>query len=112
MARAATAPPSGGADYAAAVARDYLFALMRGDNRAANSTLGKPSSSLPNFPEQSFLSPTSHINGVHATPNADGTYRVEAEVASSNGTYFVTFQVRSSPGGAYYIAEHYAIKVQ
>ncbi|MBV9277858.1 MAG: hypothetical protein JOZ97_06450 [Candidatus Eremiobacteraeota bacterium] len=111
--RVAAAPPAptGGADAAAAVARDYLFALMRGDNRAANSTLGKPPSSLPSFAEQSFLSPTSHINSVHATPNGDGTYKVEAEVASSNGTYFVTFQVRSSQG-AYYIADHYAIRVQ
>ncbi|MBV8727152.1 MAG: hypothetical protein JO233_05145 [Candidatus Eremiobacteraeota bacterium] len=100
-----------GADAAAAVARDYLSALMRGDNRAANSTLGKPPSSLPNFAEQSFLSPTSHINSVRATPNSDGTYKVEAEVAASNGTYFVTFQVRSTQG-AYYITEHYAIKVQ
>ena len=104
---AATPAPASGADTAAAVARDYLSALMRGDNRAANSALGKSPNSLPDFAEQSFLTPSSHINSVHATANGDGSYKVEAEVASGKGTYFVTFQVSRNV-----ITDHYAIRVQ
>jgi len=80
---------------------------MRGDNRTANSALGKSPNSVPDFQEQSFLTPSSHINSVHATANGDGTYKVEAEVASSRGTYFVTFHVSGNV-----ITDHYAIKVQ
>ncbi len=108
IARAAAPPPSqNGADAAAAVARDYLSALMRGDNRTANSLLGKSPSSLPEFPEQSFLTPSSHITDLHATPNGDGTYKVEAEVASPHGTFFVTFHISGNV-----ITDHYPIKVQ
>jgi hypothetical protein len=107
IARTAPPAPSSGADAAAGVARDYLSAVMHGDNRTANSALGKSPNSLPDFAEQSFLTPSSQINSVHATANGDGTYKVEAEVASSKGTYFVTFQVSRNV-----ITEHFAIKVQ
>jgi hypothetical protein len=111
LVRAATPLPPSGSDAAAAVARGYLQALMRGDSRSANSALGKPPSSGAAFDEQSFISPQSRISDLHATSNGNGTYKVEAEVASPKGTYFVTFQVARN-AAAYYITDHYAIKVQ
>jgi len=98
-------------DPAAAVARDYLVAVIKGDNRTANSALGKSPNSLPNFAEQSFLDPQARITSLHTTNNGDGTYKVEAEVAATNGTYYVTFQVMKNVS-TYFITEHYAIKVQ
>ncbi|MBV9149505.1 MAG: hypothetical protein JO024_06555, partial [Candidatus Eremiobacteraeota bacterium] len=64
IARPAPPAPASGADAAAGVARDYLSAVMRGDNRTANSALGKSPNSVPDFQEQSFLTPSSHINSV------------------------------------------------
>jgi len=102
--------PAGSAA-AAAVARDYLLALMRGDTRSANTALGKPPSSGGGFEEQSFVDRQARITDLRTTSNDDGTYKVEAEVASSNGTFFVTFQVTRNEA-SYYITDHYAIKVK
>lgn len=84
---------------------------MRGDTRSANTALGKPPSSGGGFEEQSFVDRQARITDLRTTSNVDGTYKVEAEVASSKGTFFVTFQVVRN-AATFFITDHYAIKVQ
>jgi hypothetical protein len=97
-------PPPGSAG-ARAIVRSYLRALARGDQATATGYL---SSGLPN---ESFMSRAATINTIDASENSDGTYKVTADVTTSQGEYFETFQVEKGPYGLQ-ISDHYAIKVQ
>jgi hypothetical protein len=105
---AAPAPSSGASsDQSAAEAtvRSYIEALERGDTTSAEMLLagGRPT-------EASFLDPSARILSISAHPHDDGTYRVEADVRTDSGEYFLTFTLDRGPAG-FYIAEHSAIKV-
>lgn len=97
---------SGGPDH---VVRAYLSALIRGDERAANTALGRGPDSGNSFPEQDFIDAKSHIKSLHTTASSDGGYTVETEVEAAKGLYFVTFQVQKTPDG-YVIGDHSYIK--
>jgi len=105
------ATPSTGAAAAADVARTYLAALIRGDVRTANAALGRGPDNT-DFSERAMLDARSRITDLHTTNNGDGTYKVEAEVAGSKGTFFVTMQVARNEANAYYISDHYAVRIQ
>lgn len=91
------------------VVRAYLSALIRGDQRAANTALGRGPDSGNSFPEQDFIDAKSHIKSLHTTASSDGGYTVETEVEGAKGLYFVTFQVQKTPDG-YVIGDHSYIK--
>lgn len=89
------------------VVRQYLSAIIHGEQAAAQSLLATGSAPT----EQSFLDSQSTISSVTPAKNADGTYSVGAEVATAKGTYYITFTVSQEPDGLL-ITDHYAIKVQ
>ncbi len=101
-----TAPVLSGPDH---VVRAYLTALIRGDERTANTALGRGPDSGNSFPEQDFIDAKARITSLHATPRGDGGYTVETEVSGTKGLYFVTFQVNKTPDG-YVIGDHSYIK--
>nr|MDQ6933654.1 hypothetical protein [Candidatus Eremiobacteraeota bacterium] len=77
---------SGGPDH---VVRAYLTALIRGDERTANTALGRGPDSGNGFAEQDFIDAKARITSLHATARGDGGYTVETEVSGSKGMYFV-----------------------
>jgi hypothetical protein len=100
---ARTAPQTAG-DRAAAVVRLYLDALARGNTAEARSYLssGEPS-------ESSFMDRSARLASLNTTQNADGTYKVDTDLTTANGEYYITFTVNVAPGGAV-ITDHVAIK--
>ncbi len=98
------APLGGGT--AEQVVRQYLSALVRGDQTSAQALLatGGPT-------EQSFIDSRSTISSVTASKNSSGTYSVGAEVTSGKGIFYITFEVSQEPNGLL-ITDHYAIKAQ
>ena len=90
--------------------RTYLSALINGDEPAASAALGR-SGQTGGLSEERFLDAQSRVTSVVATPNANGTYKVEAEIVTSKGTYYDTFTVDHGPNG-YVITDHFFIKVQ
>ncbi|MEO6913732.1 MAG: hypothetical protein ABI182_06925 [Candidatus Baltobacteraceae bacterium] len=87
--------------------RRYLSALIHGDQAGAQSLLATGGAAT----EQSFIDSRSTISSVTPTKNDDGSYSVGAEIATSKGTYYVTFTVSQEPSGLV-ITDHYAIKAQ
>ena len=81
---------------------------MAGDAARASTLLASSASGIG---EERFIDAESRITSVVATPNADGTYKVEAEIVTAKGPYYDTFTVSRGAAG-YAIADHYAIKVQ
>ena len=96
--------PQTAADRAEGVARLYLDALSRGKTAEARSYLasGEPT-------ESSFMDASAHIVSLRSSPNADGSYKVDADLTTSNGEYYVAFTVEVTPGGAV-ITDHTSIK--
>lgn len=93
------------------LARGYLEALMHGNRGAANAALGRGPDGT-DFPEAAFVNARTRITDTHATPNGDGTYKVEIElVTPGNGTFFCTFQAAHNDVAAY-LSDHYCIRVQ
>lgn len=107
---AATPPPTG-AGAAAATARSYLDALIRGDFASANTALGRGPDGT-GFPEQEAVDRTSRINEVHTLSNGDGTYKIEIEVAGKKGTFYCTFQAARNEASAFFLSDHYCIRIQ
>ena len=108
----AVATPTPPTSAAAQVARQFIDALIAGDNTAANAALGRGFDTGSNFSEQSFITKSSRITDLHALPNGDGTYKVEAEITTGNGVYFETMTVSRLGDGTYYVSEHYGVRVQ
>ena len=103
--------PATAAGTAAATASGYLDALIRGDYAAANRALGRaPDQS--DFPEREAVDRTSHITDVHTVSNGDGSYKVEVEVAGAKGTFFCTFQAKRNEAAAFYLDDHYCVRIQ
>jgi cytoskeletal protein RodZ len=96
--------PQTSSDRAAAVVRLYLDALAHGRTAEARSYLasGEPT-------ESSFMDASANVTSLRTTQNADGTFKVDADLNTSNGEYYITFAVQVSPGGAV-IIDHTAIK--
>ncbi len=93
-----------GSSGASAVVRAYLSAMMHGNRALATSYLES------GVPTETFLQPGTIVNDVSATPNADGTYRVTADVVDPNNQeYFITFVVAPGAYGMR-ITSHYSIK--
>lgn len=85
--------------------RSYLAAAARGDESTAAGYLA---AGLPN---ETFLTNAAKIGDVSAARNADGSFKVTAEIAEPGGTYFETFKLVNGANGLQ-IADHFAIKVQ
>lgn len=103
--------PATAAGTAAATASGYLDALIRGDYAAANRALGRaPDQS--DFPEREAVDRSSHITDVHTVSNGDGSYKVEIEVAGAKGTFFCTFQAKRNEAAAFYLDDHYCVRIQ
>jgi len=93
-----------GSSGASAVVRAYLSAMMHGNRALATSYLES------GVPTETFLQSGTIVNDVSATPNADGTYRVTADVVDpDNQEYFITFAVAPGAYGMR-ITSHYSIK--
>ncbi len=95
--------PGGGSDRATAVVHSYLSALARGDESSAASYL------MSGLPNEKFMGPGAKITSINAVKNADGTYKVTADIQTQSGEYFETFTVENGPNGMQ-ISDHYAIK--
>ncbi len=91
------------------VVRNYVAALIRGDDRSANTALGRGPDAGGNFAEQEFIDSKARITSMHTINNGGGNYTVETEVRGAKGLYFITFQVSKTPDG-YVIGEHTYIK--
>jgi len=104
MAVATHAGPQTAADRADGVVRLYLNALAHGNTAEARSYLvqGEPT-------ESSFMDSSAQITSIRNTLNSDGTYKVDVDLTTSGGEYYVTFAVEVLPGGAT-IVDHTAIK--
>ncbi|MDE2481894.1 MAG: hypothetical protein KGN02_06860 [bacterium] len=93
------------ADHAAAIVSSYLAALARGQQSLATGYL------MRGLPNESFMSAAARVSGVQSTKNADGSFKVTADIATPTGEYFETFKVEPGPQGLQ-ISDHFAIKVQ
>jgi hypothetical protein len=49
---------------------------------------------------------------VHTLSNGDGSYKVEVEVAGAKGTFYCTFQAARNEASAYYLSDHYCVRIQ
>ena len=74
---------------AARVVRDYIEALRRGDPAVASTYLGNGT------PDETFIDAHTRIASLTATPNGDGSYKVDADMQTSKGEYYETFTVAS-----------------
>ena len=90
--------------------RSYIDALIGGDTATANRLLNRASSATV-FPEQGILNHTSAISSIRSTDNHDGTYKVEVEIAGSNGNFYCTYQTAHGDAGEY-ITDNYCIRTQ
>ena len=88
MPRAAspTAPASLGP--AERLVERYIDALKRGDTGAAAAMLASGSPT-----ESAFIGSSTRIQSLSQRRNADGSYKVDADLATSKGEYFITFTV-------------------
>jgi hypothetical protein len=91
--------------------RRYLDALIAGNESAAYAALGKttgdPSVQLS---EEAFIDRGTRITSIR-TRSADATGEtIDAEIASSRGTYYATYHVTNGPTGPV-IDQHDYIKV-
>lgn len=73
--------------------RSYIDALRRGDPQSAALYLGNGS------PDEDFIDQNMRISSITATPNGDGSYKVEVDMQTSKGEYFETFNVASTANG-------------
>ncbi len=91
--------------------RGYLDALMAGNENAAYAALGKqPGDPGASLSEEAFIDRSARITALRTT-NVDATgATVEAEIASSHGTYYATYHVSNGPSGPV-IDQHDYIKV-
>ncbi len=92
-------------DHATAIALAYIGAVARGEQSIATSYL---QSGLPNEP---FAGMRATPSDVRAARDADGRFKIAAEIATSSGRYYETFTIVAGPSGLQ-IADHYTIKVQ
>ncbi len=81
-----TAPASLGA--AERLVERYIDALKRGDTGAAAAMLASGSPT-----ESAFIGSSTRIQSLSQRRNADGSYKVDADLATSKGEYFITFTV-------------------
>ncbi len=81
-----TAPPSLGP--AERLVERYIDALERGDTGAAAAMLASGSPT-----ESAFIGSSTRIQSLSQRRNADGSYKVDADLATSKGEYFITFTV-------------------
>jgi hypothetical protein len=73
----------------ARVVRAYINALRSGDPGTASSYLGN------GVPDESFINASTRISSISETHNADGSYKVEADLMTDAGEYYETFTVAS-----------------
>lgn len=92
-------------DRAGAIVRSYLEALAHGDRSGASSYLASGT------PNETFMTPDSHIESIRSSSVGPQQYRVTADVQTASGEYYVTFTVEQSPGGLS-ITDHFSIKTQ
>ena len=95
--------PATTSDRAESVVRSYLNALSRGDEPSAASYL------MTGLPNEKFMGPAARITSLNSIKNADGTFKVTADIQTTSGEYFETFNLENGPNGMQ-ISDHYAIK--
>jgi hypothetical protein len=104
-------PPSPYDEHASAVVREYIGALVRGDEKTAYRALGtSPGSASATLSEQAFLDPTARIVSLKVTRIDASNATVGCEIAAAKGRYYGTYHVTASAAGPY-ISEHDYIKV-
>lgn len=94
-----------GSDRAATVVRSYLDALARGDRTSAGAYLAHGS------PSETFMSQDARIESIHSANVGPQQYQVTADVQTSTGEYYITFNLEQGPAGLL-ITDHYSIKPQ
>jgi len=102
----APVPAEGHGGEATAAVRRYLDAVIAGNTSAAAAMLA-PGGTVK---EAAVLDNASHVIGVRVTRSDAAGAFVEAQIATSNGSYIATFHVTITPGGAS-IDQHDYIKV-
>jgi hypothetical protein len=73
--------------------RSYIEALRRGDPQSAATYLGN------GVPDESFIDGNTRIASINSTRNSDGSYKVDVDMKTSQGEYYETFVVASTPNG-------------
>jgi hypothetical protein len=99
---AATSAPAG-SDRAVAIVRSYLSSLAHGDRAAAAGYLAH------GLPNETFMSPGSHIESIRSSTLGSRQYHVTADVVTASGEYYALFRVEEGPSGLQ-ITDHYSIK--
>ncbi len=90
--------------------RNYIHALIRGDEVTAFHDLGaSPGDKSANLSEESFIDHSANITSITGQTDAVGT-SVQAEVDAKHGLYFLTFKVAPNSDGKLIITEHDFIK--
>ncbi|MDQ2871831.1 MAG: hypothetical protein M3R35_01735 [Candidatus Eremiobacteraeota bacterium] len=92
--------PATPADTSGAVVRSYINALAGGNRDSAQQYLSSGS-----VDQDSFIDASAHIASLTSELNADGSRKVDVNLDTASGKYFITFTVT---GGR--IADHTAIK--
>jgi hypothetical protein len=80
-------------DPASRTVRSYIEALRRGDPQSAATYLGN------GVPDESFIDGNTRIASINSTRNSDGSYKVDVDMKTSQGEYYETFVVASTPNG-------------
>lgn len=91
----ATAAPATASeeDAASRTVRAYIEALRRGDPQSAQTYLGN------GVPDEAFIDGNTRISSINSTRNSDGSYKVDVDMKTSQGEYYETFVVASTPNG-------------
>jgi hypothetical protein len=67
--------------------------MRRGDPQGAAMYLGNGS------PDEGFIDAGTRVTGMTSTRNADGSYKVEVDMKTSQGEYYETFTVSPTANG-------------
>ena len=91
--------------------RTYLTALIDGDERTAYEQLGvSPGDPSASLDEERFLDHSARITDIRVRSTGARSVTVDADVATSRGTFFTTFDVAEDSGGAAIIKTHESIQ--
>jgi hypothetical protein len=93
-------PPPVPADSPAGVVRAYINALANGNRVGAQQYLANGT-----VDQDSFIDASAQITGLRSSSNADGTAKVDVDLATASGKYFISFTLSDNR-----ITDHTAIK--
>jgi len=101
-------PPGDGA---LTLVRRYLDDLIDGDEAGAYAALGGSSGDRGlDLKEEAFLDKDARITSMHVNRADASGAGIDAEIASSRGSYVATFRVTNGPNGPI-ISQHDYIKI-